>query len=55
MGFVSWAVATIGVARIFNWGGPKPQITRNDVIRNFRKREFLWNKDIVECPEDLKP
>ena len=39
---------TIGVARIFDWGGPKPQITRNDVIRNFRKRNFLWGKDIVE-------
>ena len=39
---------TIGVARIFDWGGPKPQITRNDVIRNFRKSNFLWGKDIVE-------
>ena len=28
-------------------GGPKPQITCNDVIRNFRK-VFLWGKDIVE-------
>ena len=26
---------TIGIARIFDWGGAKPQITRNDVIRNF--------------------
>ena len=24
-------------------------MTRNDVIRNFRKRNFLWDKDIVEC------
>ena len=40
--------AAIGVARIFDWGGPKPQITRNDVIRNFRKSTFLWGKDIVE-------
>ena len=40
--------SVIGVARIFDWGGPKPQITRNDVIRNFRKRNFLWGKDIVE-------
>ena len=39
---------TISVARIFDWGGPKPQITRNDVIRNFRKSNFLWGKDIVE-------
>ena len=21
----------------------------DDVIRNFRKRNFLWDKDIVEC------
>ena len=39
---------TIGVARIFDWGEPKPQITRNDVIRSFRKSNFLWGKDIVE-------
>ena len=38
----------IGVARIFDWGGPKPQITSNDVIKNFRKSNFLWGKDIVE-------
>ena len=38
----------IGVARIFDWGEPKPQITCNDVIRNFRKSNFLWGKDIVE-------
>ena len=25
----------IGVAKIFDWEGPKPQITCNDVIRNF--------------------
>ena len=41
-------VGPIGVARIFDWGGPKPQITCNDVIRNFRKSNFLWGKDIVE-------
>ena len=29
-------------------GGCKPQITCNDVIRNFRKRNFLWGKNIVE-------
>ena len=38
----------IGVARIFNGGGSKPQIICNDVIRNFRKEKFLWDKDIVE-------
>ena len=40
--------AGIGVARIFDWGGPKPQITWNDVIRNVRKRSFLWGKGVVE-------
>ena len=39
---------TIGVARIFDRGGPKPQITCNDVIRNFQKKNFLWSKDIAE-------
>ena len=34
----------IGVPRVFDWGRPKPQITRNDVIP---KRKFLWDKDIV--------
>ena len=24
-------------------------MTCNDVIRNFRKRNFVWDKDIVEC------
>ena len=38
---------SVGVARIFDWGGPKPQITHNDVIRDFQKRNFLWSKDIV--------
>ena len=38
----------IGVARIFDWGGPKLQITCNDVIKNFQKKNFLWGKDIVE-------
>ena len=28
--------------------GPKPQITCNDNhIKNFQKRNFLWDKDIV--------
>ena len=31
----------------FDWGRPKPRITCNDVIKNFPKRKFLWNKDIV--------
>ena len=44
----TYTVRSIGVARIFDWGGPKPQIARNDVIRNFRKSNFLWGKDIVE-------
>ena len=40
----------IVVARIFDWEGePKPQITCNDVIRNFQKRNFLWDIDIIEC------
>ena len=24
-------------------------MTSNDVIRNFQKSNFLWDKDIVEC------
>ena len=48
VGFTLRGGPSIGVARIFEWGGPKPQITRNDVIRNFRKSNFLWGKDIVE-------
>ena len=30
-------------------GRAKPKMTCNDVIRNFRKRNFLWDKGIVEC------
>ena len=37
----------IGVARIFDWGGVKLQTTCNDVIKNFQKRNFLSDKDIV--------
>ena len=37
----------IGVPRIFDWRRPKPQITCYEVIRNFQKRKFLWDKDIV--------
>ena len=35
-----------GAARIFD-GGPKPQITCNDVIKDFQTRNFSWDKDIV--------
>ena len=38
----------IGIPRIFDWGRPKPQITCYDVIKNFQKRKFLWDKDIAE-------
>ena len=37
----------ISVPRIFDWGRLKPQITCNDVIKNFQTRKFLWDKDIV--------
>ena len=37
----------IGVTKIFDWGGPKPKITCNDVIKIFARRKFLWDKDIV--------
>ena len=42
------AATAVGVARIFDWGGPKPHITCNDVIKNFQKRNFSWGKDIME-------
>ena len=38
----------IGVARIFDWGETKPQIARNDVIRNFERGIFYEGKNIVE-------
>ena len=34
------------VARIFDWGH-KPQITCNDVIKNFQTRNFLRDQDIA--------
>ena len=40
----------LGLARIFDWRGwpnHKSKITRNDVYQNFQKRDFLWDKDIV--------
>ena len=40
---------SIGVARIFDWGRAKPKMTCNDIIRSFPKRNFFWDKDIVEC------
>ena len=36
----------IGVPRIFGWGRPKPQITCNEVIKIFPKRNFLWDKEM---------
>ena len=38
----------IGVARIIDGGGPKPQITCNKVIRNFERGIFCGGKNIVE-------
>ena len=45
--FFSGDLQFIGVARIFDWGRPKPQITSSDVIKTFTQRKFLWDKDIV--------
>ena len=45
--FTRASIQTIGVARIFDWGG-KPQITCNDVLRNFYRGIFCGGKDIVE-------
>ena len=39
----------IDVAKIFDWGEPKPQITCNGVIKNLRRRNFLWDLGVVEC------
>ena len=39
----------IGVTRIYDWGGgAKPQITCNDVIRNFERGICCGGKDILE-------
>ena len=38
----------ISVPRIFDWGS-QLQITCNDVIRNFLKKNFLLDKDIIDC------
>ena len=35
----------VGVARILI--DREAQITCNDVIKNFQKRNFLWDKDII--------
>ena len=45
---VSTIALHMSVARIFDWRGPKPKITSNDIIRNFQKRNILWGKDIAE-------
>ena len=34
----------IGVARIFDWGGVKPKITYNGIIRNFQEELFVGQK-----------
>ena len=40
---------TLGIARIIERGrGGKAQITGNDVIKIFERRNFLWGKDTVE-------
>ena len=41
-------VPDIGVAKIFDLGGPKRQITCNDVSEIFKKGTFDGDKDIVE-------
>ena len=38
----------LGVARIFDWGDPKPQITCKDVSRNFERGILCGGRDIVE-------
>ena len=38
----------IGIAKIFDWGSPKSQITCNDVTRDFERGVFCRGKDIVE-------
>ena len=48
MGKIFGTSTTIGVARIFDWEGPKPQITCNDVIRNFKRGIFCEGKDIAK-------
>ena len=41
------AISTSLAQPEFLIGGPKPQITCNDVIKDFQTRNFLWDKDIV--------
>ena len=43
----------IDVPRFFDWGRPKPQITCNDVIRNFSKEEVFVGQRYCRM-EDLK-
>ena len=42
-----------GLARIFDWGGGKLQITCNDLIGNFRQRNFMGQR--YRRMEDQKP
>ena len=44
---LSIKISTIGVAKIFDWGG-KTQITCNGGFRNFQNEGFLWDRDTVE-------
>ena len=46
-----WKVAndqSIGVARIFDWGGPNHKSQAMTLSEIFKKGNFLWDKDIVE-------
>ena len=51
----------IGVPRIFDWGRPKPQITCNNLIRIFPKRNFLGGQryrrmeDLKSLPVGMQP
>ena len=47
-------IKDMGVARVFDWGAPKPQITCNDVIRNFEKGIFRGGQKYRRM-EDQKP
>ena len=42
----------IGLPRIFDWGRPKPQITFNDVTKNFQEEVFVGQR--YRRIEDLK-
>ena len=38
----------IGVAKIFDWEPQSANQMQYDVIRNFLKKEFLWDRNILE-------